>query len=228
MPLRDLLYIARLMEKSVNKRSLYQSELIKIPTPHFVVFYNGKEKKPEDTTIKLSDAFLQKEKEPELELKVRYLNINRGCNPELMERCRTLREYSEFVARIRKYAVGETAIGEAVDRAVTECIGEGILADFLSGQRAEVIAMSIFEYNEEEEMRKLREGEREIWEKRGKAKGKAEDLLLILEFRWTVPGWLKERIFQEADALQLESWMKAAMSAGTMKDFLEKTGLSET
>ena len=88
--------------------------------------------------------------------------------------------------------------------------------------------MSIFEYNEEEEMRKIREGEREIWEKRGKAKGKAEDLLLILEFRWTVPGWLKERIFQEADALQLESWMKAAMSAGTMKDFLEKTGLSET
>ena len=88
--------------------------------------------------------------------------------------------------------------------------------------------MSIFEYNEEEEMRKLREGEREIWEKRGKAEGKAEDLLLILEFRWTVPGWLKERIFQETDALQLESWMKAAMSAGTMKDFLEKTGLSET
>ena len=56
-----------------------------------------------------------------------------------MERCRTLREYSEFVARIRKYAVGETAIGEAVDRAVTECIKEGILADFLRGQRAEVV-----------------------------------------------------------------------------------------
>ena len=95
MPLRDLIYIARLMEK---------------------------------------------EEEPELELKVRYLNINQGCNRELMERCRTLREYSEFVSRIRKYAVGETAIGEAVDRAVTECIKEGILADFLRGQRAERIA----------------------------------------------------------------------------------------
>ena len=145
-----------------------------------------------------------------------------------MERCRTLREYSEFVARIRRYAVGETAIGEAVDRAVTECIEEGILADFLRGQRAEVIAMSIFEYNEEEEMRKLREGEREIWEKRGKAEGKAEALLLILEFRWPVPGWLKERIIQEADALRLESWMKAAMGAGTLENFLETTGLAET
>ena len=87
--------------------------------------------------------------------------------------------------------------------------------------------MSIFEYNEEEEMRKLREGEREIWEKRGKAKGKAEDLLLILEFRWTVPGWLKERIFQEADVFCLENWMKAAMSAGTLEDFLKKAGLAE-
>ena len=126
MPLRDLLYIARLMEKSVNKKSLYQSEMIKIPAPHFVVFYNGKEKKPEDTTIKLSDAFLQKEEEPELELKVRYLNINQGCNQELMKRCRTLREYSEFVARIRKYTDGKTAIEEAVDRAVPEYVKKRI------------------------------------------------------------------------------------------------------
>ena len=118
-------------EKSVNKKSLYQSEMIKLPAPHFVVFYNGKEKKPEDTTIKLSDAFLQKEEEPELELKVRYLNINQGCNQELMKRCRTLREYSEFVTRIRRYADGKAAIEEAVDRAVTECIEEGILSDFL-------------------------------------------------------------------------------------------------
>ena len=67
MPLRDLFYIARLMEKSVNKKSLYQSERIRSPAPHFVVFYNGKEKMPEDTTIKLSDAFIQKEEKPALE-----------------------------------------------------------------------------------------------------------------------------------------------------------------
>ena len=228
MPLRDLLYIARLMEKSVNKRSLYQSELIKIPTPHFVVFYNGKEKKPEDTTIKLSDAFLQKEKEPELELKVRYLNINRGCNPELMERCRTLREYSEFVARIRKYAVGETAIGEAVDRAVTECIREGILADFLSGQRAEVIAMSIFEYNEEEEMKKLRRGEQEIGERRGKVEGKAESVLEVLALHGQVPEYVKSHILAEDDMKVLSAWLREAAKAESIEDFLEKTGLKES
>ena len=228
MPLRDLLYIARLMEKSVNKRSLYQSELIRIPTPRFVVFYNGKEKKPEDTTIKLSDAFLQKEKEPELELKVRYLNINRGCNPELMERCRTLREYSEFVARIRKYAVGETAIGEAVDRAVTECIEEGILADFLSGQRAEVIAMSIFEYNEEEETRKLREGEQEIGERRGKVEGKAESVLEVLALHGQVPEYVKSHILAEDNMEVLSAWLREAAKAESVEGFLEKTGLKES
>ena len=75
------------------------------------------------------------------------LNINLGHNKDLMEKCRTLKEYSQYVDRVRKYAKS-MRIEEAVERAVTECIREGILADFLSAQRAEVIAVSIFEYNE--------------------------------------------------------------------------------
>ena len=67
------------------------------------------------------------------------LNINLGKNRELMKKCRTLREYCMFVERIRGYAK-ELEIAEAVERAVTECIREDILADFLSAQRAEVIA----------------------------------------------------------------------------------------
>ena len=193
-----------------------------------MVFYNGKEKKPEDTTIKLSDAFLQKEEEPELELKVRYLNINQGCNQELMKRCRTLREYSEFVTRIRRYADGKAAIEEAVDRAVTECIEEGILSDFLRGQRAEVIAMSIFEYNEEEEMKKLREGEREIWQRRGKAEGKAESVLEVLEVYGQVPEYVERRILGEKDIEILSAWLKEAAKAESVEDFLEKTGLKES
>ena len=237
MPLRDLLYIARLMEKNVDKDLLYLSEPIKIPAPHFVVFYNGAKEAPEDVTLRLSDAFIQKEEEPELELKVRYLNINQGYNQELMERCRTLREYSEFVARIRKYTGGKTAVGEAVDRAVTECIAEGILADFLQGQRAEVIAMSIFEYNEEEVMRKLRKGEQEIGEKRGevkgeikgeikgRAKGFARSCLFVLESHGAVPEWLKKRITEETAPELVETWMKAAVTTASIEDFLEKTGL---
>ncbi len=62
--------------------------------------------------------------------------------------------------RVRKYTKLEP-IEEAVDHAVMECIREGILSDFLQEQRAEVVAMSIFEYDEEEEKRKLREAYRE-------------------------------------------------------------------
>ena len=36
--------------------------------------------------------------------------------------------------------------------------------------------MSIFEYNEEEEMRKLSEAEREIWQRRGRIEGQAKGI----------------------------------------------------
>ena len=50
---------------------------------------------------------------------------------------------------------------QAVERAVNECIKEGILADFLSRDKAEAIMFSMYEHNEEEEWRKFREAERE-------------------------------------------------------------------
>ena len=185
----------------------------------------------EDTTLKLSDAFETgqshlKEEEPALELKVRFLNINQGCNRQLMERCRTLREYSEFVARIRRYAGKGTAIEEAVERAVAECIEEGILADFLRSQRAEVIAVSIFEYNEEEELKKLRQAEFRIGKEEGReegmAAGMAASVLLALEMKGTVPENLKERILAETDAARLEDWLRTAIKAETVEQFWEK------
>ncbi len=238
IPLRDLFYISRLLEKTVLERSLYSSRQVKIPAPHFVVFYNGAEDVPEDTVLKLSDAFAASPgqmdgEEPELELKVRFLNINKGYNQELMERCRTLREYSEFVARIRSYAGGSAAIEEAVERAVTECIEEGILADFLRSQRAEVIAMSIFEYNEEEELKKLRQAEFQIGKeegiqegiKKGRTEGKAEAVVLLLGLKGTVPEKLKAQILMQTDASLLESWLRAAAQSGTIEVFMEETGL---
>lgn len=158
MPLRDLVYIAKQLEKYARDETIYSSTLVKIPVPRFVVFYNGTGEQPERQILWLSDAFEKETAEPELELKVLMLNINLGHNKDLMEKCRTLKEYSQYVERVRKYAKS-MRIEEAVERAVTECIKDGILADFLSAQRAEVIAVSIFEYNEEEEMRKIRASE---------------------------------------------------------------------
>ena len=63
---------------------------------------------------------------------------------------------------------------EAVQRAVDECIKDGILADFLRKNKAEVIAMSIFEYDEKEVLDYLREEERAIGRIEGKEEGRAE------------------------------------------------------
>ena len=160
MPLRDLFYISSEYQKLVNKKSLYSSSLQKIPAPNFIVFYNGTEKEEESWENSLSEAYENLTGEPRLELKVITLNINEGHNKELMEQCRTLREYAQYVARVRKYTK-EMSLDAAVERAVNECIQEGILENFLRANRAEVIAMSIFEYNKEEEEKKLRKAEYE-------------------------------------------------------------------
>ena len=92
-----------------------------------------------------------------------------------MEQCQILREYAIYVARVRKYAKYmqlETAVPKAVD----ECIQEEILEEFLRKNRAEVIAVSIFEYDKEEEERKLRKAEFEAGEQSGIQKGIQEGI----------------------------------------------------
>ncbi len=163
MPLRNLLYVAKEYQKLVKQNTLYASSLIQIPAPKFVVFYNGVEVQAEKRILKLSDAYLQGSEEPELELKVTMININSGYNKELLEKCKLLKEYVLYVERVRQYTAS-MGLQEAVERAVTECISEDILSEFLLTYRAEAISMSIFEYNEEREkelMRKayLKEGE---------------------------------------------------------------------
>ncbi len=98
MPLRDLFYVADLLQKIVKDKNLYSSSLVGIPTPKFVMFYNGTDEE-----------------------------------------------------------AAQMEIAEAVNRAVDECIAEGVLGDFLSEHRAEAVAMSIYEYDEEKHMKAERE-----------------------------------------------------------------------
>lgn len=79
-----------------------------------------------------------------------------GDNRKLMETCKTLQDYAEYTSRVRTYAA-EMSLDEAVERAITECIREGILADFLKKNRAEAKKVSIYEYDEERHMRQTRE-----------------------------------------------------------------------
>ena len=129
---------------------------VKLPTPKFVIFYNGQEEQPDRKELKLSELFATPDSEPSLELTAVMLNINKGHNKKLMETCRTLHDYAEYTARVREYAA-VMILDEAVERAITECINEGILADFLKKNRAEAKKVSIYEYDEERHMRQTRE-----------------------------------------------------------------------
>ena len=170
MPLRDLFYISNEYQKLLDKKSLYSSSLQKIPAPNFIELYNGTDTLSDFSEHRLSSAFENLSGEPKLELIVTVLNINEGHNALLMEHCQTLKEYSQYVAKVRKYAAG-MPLDQAVKYAVDECIKENILADFLRKNRAEVISMSIFEYDKEEEEKKLRKAEYEAGVEAGEKSG---------------------------------------------------------
>ena len=176
IPLRDLFYISSEYQKLVEHKSLYSSTQQKVPAPNFIVFYNGTVKKEDCWTNYLSEAYENLTGEPNLELKVITLNINEGHNKELMEQCQILREYAQYVAKVREFA-GNTELNAAVELAVNECIQNNILAEFLRKHKSEVIAMSIFEYDKEEEEKKLREAEYEA----GYDEGKKEIIRRMLE-----------------------------------------------
>lgn len=148
MPFRFLQYVTEEYGKLTAGENIYGGKLLLLPAPHFIVFYNGSKPQPERQVVKLSDAFRPQEDESQLELKVQILNINKGYNSKLKQQCRTLGEYMQYVDKVRKYASSMT-MEDAVDRAVDECIQEGILKDFLRANKAEVKRMSIYEYDEE-------------------------------------------------------------------------------
>ncbi|MBE5872856.1 MAG: hypothetical protein E7287_00455 [Lachnospiraceae bacterium] len=179
MPLRFLQYISKEYEKLIDMKKLYKSKLVEIPTPKFVVFYNGTEKQPERQVLRLSNAYQNKLGEPQLELQVEVLNINAGYNNEIKGQCKVLEEYMQYVDCVRKEAEHkdlETAVSSAVDK----CIRQGILSDFLLANKAEVISMSIFEYDEEAVKKILREEAFEEGAAYGEARGREQGELRLL------------------------------------------------
>lgn len=160
MPLRDLMYVSRTFRELTRNQNLFGTKLIPIPEPRFVTFYNGAKSFPERSVLKLSDAYLGKTGDPALELKVLVLNINLGCNQELMKKCRTLKDYAFFVDKVRSSSL-EMPFEKAVELSIETCIQEGVLEDFLRKNRAEVRSVSIFEYDEALHLRLEREDARQ-------------------------------------------------------------------
>ena len=154
-------------------------------------------------------------------LGVALLNINLGHNRELMDNCRKLWEYAVFVERIRERLAAGEQLEDAVKQAVDICMKEGVLADILRTQRAEVEELMWAEFNEERFIAKEKEYSWEDGNKAGKVKGRAESILEILEELGTVPEELRRRLLEETDLQRLKNWLKEAIKAASIEDFAE-------
>ena len=181
MPLRGFLYFARLYESLIaikmNRKTIYWPKLVKIPTPHFIVLYNGEDKDIGDSiTLKLSDAFEYPDKTKSYEWTAKMINVNYGRNKELLVKCKKLRDYSYFVDTVRKFSK-KYDFSIAVDKAVEKCIEEEVLSDILQKYRAEVKSMLLTEFDEEREWKLIAEGFEEIGFEKGREEGKKEGKL---------------------------------------------------
>ena len=155
--------------------------------------------KPEKRILRLSEAFEVPTSDPELELKVTILNINPEMNEDLKEKCPVLKQYTQYVEQVRYNSAG-MPLEQAVETAIEYCIRHDILKDFLLKQRAEVVKMSIFEYDEEREMELIRRDEREIGkeigQKIGEEKERENTIKSIISFGRKL-GASKEQIIKE-------------------------------
>ena len=158
MPVRFLIYLAQeyqLLVESTDK-SLYGSELIPLPTPQCVVFYNGTADTPDEYELRLSSAFSNQDVEPAVEVVVNVININYGHNEHLMQGCGLLSQYAQFVAATREYANKYDNREEAMNAAIEYCIEHGILEDILRKHRSQVLGSLLEEFDEKKYARTLR------------------------------------------------------------------------
>ena len=96
MCIRDLIYITELIKNMIPSNNLYMEAQIKIPTPEFVLLYNGTRDMPAYHEMKLSDAYIDKSDNGKcsLQLVIRVYNINSDAGSEILEKSGTLKQYS--------------------------------------------------------------------------------------------------------------------------------------
>ena len=193
MPIRGLIYLTELYKGYIerNKLRIYNETPVKLPFPRYIVFYNGRDGEPERRVMPLSDSYMtndsNKGQKPCLELEALLVNINYGCNKEIMNKCQKLMEYSQLIALIRKndddlvkkyaklgiHKSKKEIFAEAVSLAIEEAIRNNILKEILRNNKAEVTNMLLTEFDEKDYI----EGVKEESERRGREEGRMEGRL---------------------------------------------------
>ena len=178
MPLRSAIYYVNTLEDWLRKKNLdlFSRKRIQVPTPHFVVFYNGTEKRPEYEEMKLSEAFCHKTDEPGIEVRCRVYNINPDNNRPLKERSAVLEGYTYFVEKVRTYQKEDMGLEKAVDRAIEDCIENHVLEDFFRDRKDEVKKMTHLDYTWEKREQMIRKEEFEEGMEQGMERGIAQGM----------------------------------------------------
>ncbi len=147
MPLRGFMYMAKLWQNWIqkNKKNIYTKKLVKIPTPRYMVFYNGTEETEDKYELYLSDAFESITKTGKYEWTAEVYNINVGKNKELMEECKALREYADFVQMVREYYKESRDEKEAIKKALEQAIDKNYLDGYFKKEREEVFMTTLLE-----------------------------------------------------------------------------------
>ena len=188
MPLRLLEYFVHILYGIIEPKSKYKKKLVEFPTPEFYVFYNGKEPMGQETVLKLSDSFMEKQDEPFCEVLVKVKNIG-GKEIEklpVIKNCSILREYCEFMEIIfklqteklpeqkeEKISIYETAVRQAID--------QGILSEYLKRKSTEVINMFLDPYDYDMDIAVQREEAFEDGEMQGEQNKALESAINLLK-----------------------------------------------
>jgi hypothetical protein len=165
---RMFLYLSKIYEKIISEdapNALYKRDEVELPNPEFIVLCNGKEDFPKEEIINISAVFKNKDRKNRLDMEVRVININKGVNPELESKSKTLADYISLITKIREYEKNHP-LEEAIKLAVKYCVDNDILKEFLLENATEVVGMLATEFDMDIALKVARE--------EGKEEGKKE------------------------------------------------------
>lgn len=204
MPLRGLLYFTQQYEGllGAGNSNLYGSKRIELPTPEYIIFYNGSGMEEDKRMLYLSDSFSMGRGSGALECTCQVINVKRGHNKELMDKCHRLWEYSEFVSEIETNIQLGLGRDEAVQLAIEHCIEQEILTDILRTEKSEVLRMIFLtEYDEKKHLRHTFEEGREEGIRQGRDEKLLEQVRKKLS-RGKSPEEIAEELEEDIDTIR--------------------------
>lgn len=149
MPLRCLYYICEQLRKEIDAKKLYMNRRISLPIPEFHVFYTGARALPEESLMRLSDAYRAENEHVHLELVVTIHNVVYDAQKKLLRHSRALHDYAFFVDSIKQNIAAGMERADAIRAAMRYCIERDIMRVFLEQHEREVVNMVDFEWNQE-------------------------------------------------------------------------------